>query len=147
TFDPLVRRNAVFNLAKLGATASRYLENVYGSMVDSLNGGQESDRLWVEWDLSSPRVAAAADGRGGPVDDAGLPALVDIAADGSPVLGDQAAGIGGVVRLPPDIESLRLTSPELARQWRLALRQALSGRLSAGRVVVGVSTGHDLVLR
>ncbi|MBA2607780.1 MAG: GNAT family N-acetyltransferase, partial [Actinobacteria bacterium] len=44
TFDPLVRRNAYFNLTKLGATANRFLVNFYGEMADSLNAGDESDR-------------------------------------------------------------------------------------------------------
>ena len=38
TFDPLVRRNAHFNLAKLGARAEEYLENHYGQMPDAKIG-------------------------------------------------------------------------------------------------------------
>src|SRR5215207_2218313 len=34
TFDPLVRRNAYFNLTKLGATAELYRVNAYGQMAD-----------------------------------------------------------------------------------------------------------------
>jgi predicted GNAT superfamily acetyltransferase len=147
TFDPLVRRNTVFNVAKLGARPTAYLENVYGSMEDSLNGGQESDRLWVRWELASPEVADAADGRPVLTDEADLPVLVDIAKDGGPELAGNAGAAAGVVRLPPDIESLRLNSPEDARRWRLALRQALAASLDAGAVDVGVSNGHDLVLR
>ncbi|HEX8869564.1 MAG TPA: GNAT family N-acetyltransferase, partial [Lentzea sp.] len=44
TFDPLIRRNAHFNLAKLGATATEYLADFYGHMHDDINGGGESDR-------------------------------------------------------------------------------------------------------
>jgi predicted GNAT superfamily acetyltransferase len=52
TFDPLVRRNAHFNLATLGAlgaTAPRYLVDFYGDMPDAVNAGQGSDRLLVDW--------------------------------------------------------------------------------------------------
>ena len=42
TFDPLVRRNAYFNLVKLGARATLYLPDFYGPMYDGLNRGEES---------------------------------------------------------------------------------------------------------
>ena len=38
TFDPLIARNAYFNLHKLGATARRLLPNFYGAMLDTING-------------------------------------------------------------------------------------------------------------
>ena len=51
SFDPLVRRNCVFNFDKLGATAVEYLPNFYGTMTDEINAGDDSDRLFVYWDL------------------------------------------------------------------------------------------------
>jgi predicted GNAT superfamily acetyltransferase len=39
TFDPLVARNAHFNLSKLGAHCDRFRRNFYGEMGDSLNLG------------------------------------------------------------------------------------------------------------
>jgi hypothetical protein len=45
TFDPLVARNAWFNLAKLGAEPTAYLEDFYGPMTDAINAGMASDRL------------------------------------------------------------------------------------------------------
>jgi len=62
TTDPLVRRNAYFNLTKLGARASSYLVNFYGAMRDGLNAGEESDRLLITWELGSPRAKGAAEG-------------------------------------------------------------------------------------
>lgn len=53
TFDPLVRRNCVFNFEKLGATAIEYLPNFYGAMSDAINQGEESDRLFAWWDVES----------------------------------------------------------------------------------------------
>ncbi len=49
TFDPLVRRNAWFNIEVLGAQVSEYLVNFYGPMTDSINAHDESDRLVVAW--------------------------------------------------------------------------------------------------
>ncbi len=54
TFDPLVRRNAYFNLAKLGALPTAYLPDFYGEMVDGINAGQGSDRLYLAWDTTAP---------------------------------------------------------------------------------------------
>ena len=45
TFDPLVARNANFNINKLGAKITNYYANFYGAMDDELNAGDDSDRL------------------------------------------------------------------------------------------------------
>ena len=39
TFDPLIRRNAKFNLIKLGVDIIGYYPNFYGDMFDALNIG------------------------------------------------------------------------------------------------------------
>jgi predicted GNAT superfamily acetyltransferase len=59
TFDPLVAKNARFNLVKLGAVAYRYLPGFYGQMSDRLNRDDRSDRFEVRWRLTSPRVERA----------------------------------------------------------------------------------------
>jgi predicted GNAT superfamily acetyltransferase len=51
TFDPLHKRNARFNLAKLGGQLVTYLPNFYGEMLDEVNRGTPSDRALIEWDL------------------------------------------------------------------------------------------------
>lgn len=53
TFDPLVRRNCVFNFVKLGAVAIEYLPNFYGEMTDDINRGDDSDRLFAYWPLEA----------------------------------------------------------------------------------------------
>lgn len=60
TFDPLIRRNAYFNLAKLAARPTEYLPNFYGLMADGINNGDDSDRLLVRWQLDDPTVITAA---------------------------------------------------------------------------------------
>ena len=47
TYDPLIRRNAYFNLVKLGAWPAEYLPNFYGGMHDQINGGGDTDRVLV----------------------------------------------------------------------------------------------------
>src|ERR1700681_4051668 len=63
TTDPLVRRNAYFNLHKLGAQAREYLVDFYGVMADGINAGEESDRLLISWQLDSAQAESAAAGR------------------------------------------------------------------------------------
>src|SRR3954467_14628710 len=62
TFDPLVSRNAYFNVVKLGAQLTRYYVDFYGPMDDGINTGDETDRCLVTWRVESPRAAAAATG-------------------------------------------------------------------------------------
>ena len=60
TFDPMISRNAWFNVGKLGAIADRFHRNFYGEMTDSLNAGERSDRLVVRWELDRPPGPRAA---------------------------------------------------------------------------------------
>ena len=61
TFDPLMAKNAYFNLYRLGATAGLYIENFYGRLGSALQGGLPTDRLVAEWQLDADRVALAID--------------------------------------------------------------------------------------
>jgi predicted GNAT superfamily acetyltransferase len=53
TFDPLVKRNARFNISKLGVEISAYFQDFYGPMTDLVNAGDASDRLMVKWQVSN----------------------------------------------------------------------------------------------
>ena len=44
TYDPLLARNAWFNLMKLGAAGKAFLPDFYGEMTDLLNAGDRSGR-------------------------------------------------------------------------------------------------------
>ena len=54
TFDPMLARNAHFNLRKLGAIAVALLPDFYGPMDDGVNRGEVTDRLDVRWELGAP---------------------------------------------------------------------------------------------
>jgi predicted GNAT superfamily acetyltransferase len=65
TWDPMQARNAHFNLNRLGVIVDDFGENFYGTDYNSdpdqeLSGkpGLQSDRLFANWHLSSPRVVA-----------------------------------------------------------------------------------------
>jgi predicted GNAT superfamily acetyltransferase len=121
TFDPLVRRNAWFNLAVLGADVVDYLPNFYGTMTDGINDGDDSDRLLVAWDVER-------DLPGHPRDGAGAPSTATR------------------IATPPDIVALRRTDPAAARRWRSDLRTSLGGALHAGGIVAGFTSRGEYVI-
>jgi predicted GNAT superfamily acetyltransferase len=63
TFDPLEIKNAFLNIHRLGALVFRYEVDFYGVSSSRLQGGLPTDRLVAEWQLDSPRVEAALEGR------------------------------------------------------------------------------------
>ncbi len=149
TFDPLVRRNARFNLHKLGALPTAYLPDFYGAMTDGVNVGDASDRLYVTWRLDSARAEAAA--RGVPTEPSteGARALVMRVGDRPEPTGPPAPESRRLlVALPLDVEALRATDPELAAPWRLAVREALVGALAAGYAITALTRdGYYLLER
>lgn len=147
TFDPLVARNAYFNLAKLAARPTEYLTNFYGPMADAINGDHDSDRLLVRWPLHDPTVVRACAGDPAPAAPAaGAVRALDIAADGSPVPG-RLDGAVSLVAVPRDVEGLRTTDPEMARRWRTAVREALTGLLDDGGRIDGFDRAGWYVVR
>ena len=121
TFDPLVRRNAWFNLAVLGAHAEAYLPSFYGSMTDSINAGDESDRLYVSWDLADDVPTTPRDAGSSP----------------DPI---------ALVPTPEDVVDLRRRDPVAVATWRMTTRSALVGALEAGHTIVGFTRGGDYVI-
>ncbi|HET9780206.1 MAG TPA: GNAT family N-acetyltransferase [Candidatus Dormibacteraeota bacterium] len=150
TTDPLVRRNAYFNLTKLGAEAPRYLVNFYGEMKDGLNAGEESDRLLIRWVLDSDRANEAATGHAPELDAEKLGeragnAIVAVGPSGEPVITQSSARVL-ICQVPDDIVALRHSDPGLARAWRKAVRDALGGALARGYAISGATRSGWYVL-
>ncbi|MGH3166746.1 MAG: GNAT family N-acetyltransferase [Trebonia sp.] len=144
TYDPLIRRNAYFNLVKLGARPAEYLRNFYGLMDDVINGGTETDRMLVRWDLESVLASEASAGRPRPASfdsERSRGAIVALSAGPGDLPARPVVGGPGsrafLVGVPSDIEAMRLADPALAAQWRTALRDVLSPLLSGGARVTG----------
>lgn len=63
TWDPMMARNAHFNLNRLGAIVDTYADNFYGMDYNMDEGlGLPSDRLSATWHLDSGRVRELASG-------------------------------------------------------------------------------------
>jgi predicted GNAT superfamily acetyltransferase len=129
TYDPLISRNAYFNLHKLGAVPVEYLADFYGAMHDSVNAGTETDRLMVCWDLTAEPGSETTCPESGVV---GL----DAKPDGRPVIGRRDGEVV-LVRIPSDVETMRQADPQLAGEWRRALRDVLGELMRQGGTVTG----------
>jgi predicted GNAT superfamily acetyltransferase len=119
TWDPLQARNAYFNLNRLGVVVRAYAANFYGTDYSTLPGTQapgiDSDRLFAEWELSSPRVAALAEGR-------------------------EPSGVGtlaATIEIPPDWGALIKSDPRAARREQLRVRAEFEHAFAAGLVCAG----------
>jgi predicted GNAT superfamily acetyltransferase len=150
TFDPLIARNAYFNVTKLASTPQAYLPDFYGEMDDSINRNDPTDRLLIGWKLESAQVEAACRGIRTGVDatelrTAGASVVLDRGADGWPRLA-ATSGQTVLVAVPEDVERLRSSDPELASAWRHALRDVLLAQLSDGARVTGFDRAGWYVL-
>jgi predicted GNAT superfamily acetyltransferase len=118
TFDPIVRRNAWFNIEVLGARPTDYLPDFYGSMADAVNADDESDRVLCAWPVD-PSVE--------PETPAGPTERIEVAT-------------------PEDIVVLRRTDPAAAEEWRRRVRRELGDALAAGAVVTGFTREGSYIL-
>jgi predicted GNAT superfamily acetyltransferase len=150
TFDPLVSRNAYFNLTKLGATVTAYYPSFYGQMNDEINGRDESDRVLIEWELTSTRAVAAGVGKlvSPHLDsllEAGAVVALEVGADDMPI--ERSVTSDRIlVGVPRDIVELRKTDPQSARRWRFAVREVLEGALNDGFVISSMTRSGYYVL-
>ena len=122
TFDPLVRRNAKLNIAKLGVDISAYHPNFYGDMPDALNAGDESDRLMVSWstDVDAPKAREL-------ITD---PQLSDI-----------------LIEIPEDIVAIRSKNQSESMKWRRQVREQFLAAFEKNGKVIGFSANNEYVVR
>ena len=111
TYDPLVARNAHFNLNRLGARVVEYVPNMYGDHTASkLHDGIGTDRFIVAWDVVAP---------------------VTTDRDGAP-------GEGTVrIEIPASLQRVMAQAPDEARSWRSSTREAFQRWMGMGYTVAG----------
>ncbi|MFN2182504.1 MAG: hypothetical protein ACK2UU_00875 [Anaerolineae bacterium] len=143
TYDPLESRNAYLNIRKLGGVCRSYYRDYYGPLADGLSSGLPSDRFEVEWWIASNRVRSRLAGNLGG-ERLGEVVQVNAAArttDGylAPGALNLSTSAGAVrVEIPADYQALKSAAPDLALEWRLAVREIAETYFAAGYVVVDV---------
>lgn len=150
TFDPLVSRNAYFNVAKLAARPIEYLPDFYGPMGDTINAGGDSDRLLVRWGLRDREVVAACSGTSRPASagvELGHGAVLALGKDGHEPVAGRLDGRVSLVAVPRDIEGLRTADPALAQRWRVAVRESLGTLVADGARITGFDREGWYVVR
>jgi predicted GNAT superfamily acetyltransferase len=138
-FDPLQAGNARFNLQKLGARVRRYIDNMYGERTDAVSAGVPTDRVIALWQLDRdpyPKTILSTQ------DALSLPRLIHTGEDSQgllvPVSVESAFDRPRVLlEIPSRIALMRRDHPELAEQWRLAVRQGFLAAFAAGLVATG----------
>jgi chorismate synthase len=129
TFDPLVARNAHFNINRLGARPVEYVVDMYGSNTGSaLHGKLPTDRVVLGWEIDSRHVPSP--GMDAPRDgDTDAPMVNPLRNGGSPrvELAEQAPIVR--VQIPHDATALDEVS---AREWRFVVRDAFQHYLPRG---------------
>ena len=121
TFDPLVRKNAGFNISKLGVEVAAYHPDFYGAMTDLGNAGDASDRIMVKWHVSAdvpPSSRATSDLPHGAIS----------------------------IAIPEDIVALRARSAEEAMVERLRVRNEFLEAFEKGYKVIGFSNVDGYIL-
>ena len=121
TFDPLVRRNAHFNLIVLGAKVVKYCQNYYGEINDTINAGDQTDRLVVERQVEGLSVAPSAS--------------ICVANDADLI-----------IQTPPDIVSLRNIDRDTATRLRLEQRNSFEAAFANSLSVKGLTHDGSFVL-
>jgi predicted GNAT superfamily acetyltransferase len=148
TFDPLESRNANLNIGRLRCISRTYLREVYGKMNDGLNAGLPSDRLQVEWWITSQRVK-----QGLAEEPARRPLTVEaMIAAGAVVLNPGLYTDDGLLRLPERIappagglalveipaafQRIKSQAMPLAVEWRMRTRELFETLFGRGYYVL-----------
>lgn len=143
TFDPLVQRNAWFNLTKLGARIEEYQPDFYGPMNDGINAGDPTDRCLTVWDVEPGTSPSPIQ-----VDRAPAVNLLACGHGDIPVVTADRPPEARVVscQVPRDILGIRRSDPALAMRWRRALRQTMGAAIDAGFVASAITRDGCYIL-
>jgi predicted GNAT superfamily acetyltransferase len=122
TWDPMLARNAHFNLNRLGATVESYLDDFYGVDYGADERlGLPSDRLSATWKLDSDRVHTLAKGSEAPFE------------------GKRVATIA----VPADWNALVKSDPQRAREEQARVREEFKRAFAEGLVCAGFERGEE----
>ncbi|WHY83939.1 GNAT family N-acetyltransferase [Neobacillus novalis] len=149
TYDPLEVRNGYFNVCKLGAYSKRYIPSYYGELNDKLNKGLPTDRLLIEWDICTKRVENAILGMSKNQIENLYETLINCeqaSEFSSPIplkIKDKYSQAGFRVPVPSNIQFIKQQKPEVAHEWRYAVRAAITEAFSKDYIITGVQKEHN----
>lgn len=133
TFDPLMAKNAYFNLNRLGAKVVEYVPNMYGITHSPLHLGLPTDRLVVCVTTAKPAASRV------------IPFENEFRVmTAFPRPGDRALGANGerpaivLLEMPPNMQNDIAEAPAVASTWRLSLRENFQWALMNGYSAQGV---------
>lgn len=133
TFDPLIAKNAHFNLNRLGARVVEYVENMYGTTGSPLHHGLATDRLVVSWP-TAPKPVRQPDAGVHTALEAEHPMLTP-----RPRAGDIIEHIGAPSRVPVlwiEVPSdIQRESHASVLDWHAATRRHFQWALGSGYAV------------
>jgi predicted GNAT superfamily acetyltransferase len=130
TYDPLVARNAYFNIMQLGGDVVEYVKDMYGARTSSvLHEGVGTDRFIVAWRLDDAHNPAPR------------PTPPPLHSPDIPVINtapEAALGAPRVrVAIPLHIDQIQRSSLAQAAQWRAETRPAFQWAFAHGYRIVG----------
>lgn len=153
TYDPLLGKNAVLNIEKLGGFVRHYARNIYGTVQNPLQVGLSTDRFLLEWELMSTHVRARIR------DHAPRPLAKDWLSENKYPLANYIAWDGTIprpiateleltedtllVQIPPDLNLIKRTDLSIARGWRESTRDIFETYFRLGYVVKGFARSTD----
>ena len=140
SYDPMVARNAHFNINRLGVDIVDYIPDFYldtGSKIHTL----KMDRTIADWNLDSAGVIERIDARIAPVP-ANDAAIINTP-DGSTELDPLAAGAAVRVEIPVDIWAVADDDHDAANAWQSGVRTSFTSAVAAGFTVSGFYRDSD----
>ena len=137
TYDPLQSRNAVLNLARLGAEVDEYLPDCYGHFPSAIEKGLPSDRLVASWRISSRRVERRLSGEEEAFSRTNVPRVNETVLDSSGLLTNRRLHLGLtdsrlLLEIPTNTDEMRSLDMKLALRWRLEAGRLFQRYFSLG---------------
>jgi predicted GNAT superfamily acetyltransferase len=137
TYDPLQSRNAVLNLARLGADVDEYLPDCYGHFPSAIEKGLPSDRLVASWRIGSRRVERRLGGEEQPCTQTDLPRVNETAPDSRGLLTNRRLRLDLtdsrlLLEIPTNTDEMRALNMKLALRWRLEAGRMFQRYFSLG---------------
>lgn len=154
TYDPLLGKNAMLNIEKLGGIVRTYVREIYGRVENPLQAGLATDRFLCEWHLLSDRVRERIHtpqkavepqvwieeenqrlvNYANWVSDLPRPIAADLELN-DPIL---------LVQVPSNIQAIKRRDLAIARGWSTTTRQIFESYFKRGYVITGFASEKKL---